>query len=76
MEDAGFSVVLSEMELEELSILLGCVVSDLITESCDGDTQPEVQADMLERAATFKRVEHKVDMVLDRIACGGVGGPA
>jgi len=76
MEDAGFSVVLSEIELEELSILLGCVIGDLIKESCDEGTKPEVQADMLERAATFKRVEHKVDSVLDRIACGGASGQA
>lgn len=76
MEDAGFSVVLSEKELNHLSVLLGCAVGDLINESCDEDTEPEVQADMLERAAIFKRVEHKVDAVLDRIACGGIGGPA
>jgi len=76
MEDAGFSVVLSEKELNHLSVLLGCVISDLINESCDEDTKPEVQADMLERAAIFKRVEHKVDAVLDRIAFGGIGGTA
>lgn len=71
MEDAGFAVVLTYEALEELSMLLGCVIEDMIEDSCDDDTAPPEQADILARAAVLKRAEYAIDSVLDTIDSGG-----